>query len=419
MDHPPSERSKRSHSMHGTSSDKNDIGRSSAAATTTTIPSLVFLCRTVVTVHLERYTPESFRICDIYEWEEIIQLRHAMTQPQQTRPAHQTHHDSLDGHGRLLPAISGKVLLPIEECNEHLNDSVMADTLVWKDCVEYHFKRSVGFLIRPPILFVPWPILVQQIQTTCGQVLSSFIMEDDKNDNAKNNNNSNYNVRRANTNTPPLQPKPTPTSEEIAVALHTLQGTTWNIALLRDTGIGKIVKRLLKQQLQLQQTSKRSSHKISSTTSAIVTEPQIKILQQLLAGWMNLAKNNHLLTAGLYQWKEQEDEIITAGTTKPISSSSSVEKKRSLPNASPTATDHNHHSPSDDMAMQKNQDLQLLEKCLSWRQLYQVLEDRKRHIQATQGQRMREIRNQVSCKISICGWWTDLVGISILFLSFG
>jgi hypothetical protein len=40
-------------------------------------------------------------------------------------------------------------------------------------------------------------------------------------------------------------------------------------------------------------------------------------------------------------------------------------------------------------------DLQLLEKCLSWRQLYVALEQRKVKIQATQGKRMREIRNNV------------------------
>lgn len=387
MDHPPSKRSQRSQSMDGSCcSDKNEIGN------TTTIPSLVFLCRTVVTINLERYTPESFRICDIYEWEEIIRLRHAMTQPQQNHHHHH-HNDSLDGNGRLLPAISEKVLLPIEECNEHLNDSVVADNLVWKDCVEYHFKRSV---IRPPILFVPWPILVQQIQTQCGQILSSLIIMEDINNDKKNMNKRN--VRLANHTILPA------TLEEIANAIYILQTTTWNIALLRDTGIGKIIKRVLKQQqaLTLKHTSHNNTSTGSSTTTRHMTESQIKILQQLLEGWMNLAKNNPPVTGGIYQWKEEKDTITTTSTTKSITASP-LDKKRSVSHTSTAtiATDHHHASFNPDMTMQQSQDIQLVEKCLSWRQLFQVLEHRKRHIQATQGQRMREIRNQVRCILNI------------------
>ena len=306
MDHPPSKRSQRSQSLDGSCcSDKNEIGHSNSAGTT--IPSLVFLCRTVVTINLERYTPESFRICDIYEWEEIIRLRHTMTQPQQN---HHHHHqnDSLDGNGRLLPAISEKVLLPIEECNEHLNDSIVADNLVWKDCVEYHFKRSV---IRPPILFVPWPILVQQIQTQCGQILSSLIIMEDVNNDKRNMNSRN--VRLTNhTTLPPKHSQQLPTLEEIANAIYILQTTTWNIELLRDTGIGKIIKRVLKQYQPQPPTLKRSSHNntntgSSSTTIRHMTESQIKILQQLLEGWMNLAKNHQPVTGGIYQWKEEKE----------------------------------------------------------------------------------------------------------------
>ena len=60
----------------------------------------------------------------------------------------------------------------------------------------------------------------------------------------------------------------------------------------------------------------------------------------------------------------------------------------------PTTATAAHDHSNDDDAIQSS-DLQLLEKCLSWRQLYQVLEHRKGIIQATQGKRMREIRNNV------------------------
>ena len=120
-----------------------------------------------------------------------------------------------------------------------------------------------------------------------------------------------------------------------------------------------------------------------------MTDPQIQILQQLLSGWMNLAKHNQSASTGIYQWNEGEG--ITTKSTSISSPLPSNEKKRS----STTNTDHHHAHSNGDMAIQNSQDLQLLEKCWSWRQLYQVLEQRKRLIQVTQGQRMREIRNQV------------------------
>ena len=327
-----------------------------ATTTTTMIPSLMVLCRTVVTNHLERYTPESFRICDIYEWDEIIQLRHSMTQPNKklTLLSSGNHHSAsndIDGNGRLLPALSEKVLQQIEECNEHLADSTVADTLVWKDCVEFRFKRNVG-LLRPPILFEPWPLLVHRIQQQC-QILSATTMME----------HGNMEDHIAH-----------PTTEEINKAIHVLQSTTWNVALIRDTGIGKIVKRLLK--------------KISNNNTAIntLTEKHTIILQQLLSGWMHLASTNN--TTGIFQWKE-----ITVSTSSSASSASSSTSGKKLSLTPTTATAAHDHSNDDD-AIQSS-DLQLLEKCLSWRQLYQVLEHRKGIIQATQGKRMREIRNNV------------------------
>ncbi len=317
------------------------------------IPSLVFLCRTVVTNNLERYTPESFYICNIYEWEEIIQLRHSMTQPnKKLAPGNHFGNNDLDGNGRLLPAISAKILQQIEECNEHIADSASADTLVWKDCVEYRFKRNVG-LLRPPILFLPWPILVQHIQNQC-QTLSSIII--DSADNGK-------------------EVVSKPTMDDINEAIHVLQSTTWNVALLRDTGIGKIVKRLLK---------KVSG---SKTGSSFITDNHVIILQKLLSGWMNLATTNNI--TGTYQWKE-----TTSSTKKVTSTTMST-------------------LDSEEEAIQSS-DLQLLEKCLSWRQLYHVLERRKGIIQATQGKRMRDIRNQVPAVV-LTKWCISTLPRSIFF----
>lgn len=337
------------------------VATSGSGSCGTKIPSLAVLCRIVVTNHLERYTPESFQICDIYEWDEIIQLRHSMTQPNKklTLLASGNHNSNnnlscsndIDGHGRLLPAISEKVLQQIEECNEHLADSIVADTLVWKDCVEYRFKRNVG-LLRPPLLFEPWPILVQHIQTHC-QTLSTIVVDDKMDDRDR-------------------AAVAMPAADEINEAIRVLQSTTWNVALLRDTGIGKIVKRLLKKI----STGKKEN---------IFTEKQSIILQQLLSGWMHLANTNN--TTGIYEWKEMTTTATKTTTT-------SGKKLSSTDTATVTATTTISPPNHEEDAMKCN-DLQLLEKCLSWRQLYQILEHRKGIIQATQGKRMREIRNNV------------------------
>lgn len=375
MDRSNSQNSKQ-YSRIGDDTNTSTVNNSSRNATASTlppdnttiptlmIPSLVVLCRTVVTNHLERYTPESFHICDIYEWDEIVRLRHAMTQPNKklTSPVpgnhhhhhHHSHHSNdLDGNGRLLPAISEKVLQPIEECNEHLADSTVADTLVWKDCVEYRFKRNVG-LLRPPVLFEPWPLLVQRLQTY-GQILSaaaSLLVTDHVHE----------------TNNTETKNTPSTSTVDINEVIQGLQSTTWNVALLRDTGIGKIVKRVLK---------KMCTTKTGSSPTATLTEEHYIVLQQLLSGWMQLATTNN--TTGIYQWK-----ATTTTTTITTTSSSTT-------SITPSVEDVNHTTT---MTTAKD-DLQLLEKCLSWRQLYVALEQRKVTIQATQGKRMREIRNNV------------------------
>jgi hypothetical protein len=92
---------------------------------------------------------------------------------------------------------------------------------------------------------------------------------------------------------------------------------------------------------------------------------------------MQLATTNN--TTGIYQWK-----ATTTTTTITTTSSSTT-------SITPSVEDVNHTTT---MTTAKD-DLQLLEKCLSWRQLYVALEQRKVTIQATQGKRMREIRNNV------------------------
>jgi hypothetical protein len=63
-------------------------------------------------------------------------------------------------------------MLEVEEVNTHLNQSKIADECVWKDIVEYKFKK--GGLSRPKGLLYPWPVLVQQLEDA-GKALSECI----------------------------------------------------------------------------------------------------------------------------------------------------------------------------------------------------------------------------------------------------
>lgn len=170
--------------------------------------SLVALCRAVVTTNLERYPPESFGICDPDEWQAIVRLRHASTQPKRVIGAAVT---GLDGTGRLVPAVAEKLLHAIEECNPHLSDCPVADTLMWKDCVEYRFRRGAG-LTRPTALHLPWPLLVHELQVQANHLMTSSA-------------------------------SPTVDIQEV---INILRAAPMNVALLKDSGVGKTVKKAIK-----------------------------------------------------------------------------------------------------------------------------------------------------------------------------
>jgi hypothetical protein len=263
--------------------------------------SLVDLCRSVIIANLERYPPDAFGICDPGEWQTIISLRHARTQPKKVMAGVLTSSGGLDGTGRLVPAVSEKVLLAVEECNPHLADCKVTDTLLWKDCVEYRFRR--GGLTRPVALQLPWPLLVEQLQTEANLLLSSDA-----------------------------------SPSEIREAVDVLRRTPMNVSLLKDSGVGKIVKRAIKK------------------ATIVDAESKCK-LEDLLSTWMEMAANSGV-----------------------------VSHVTELPAQSPAAAKHDDAS---------HDDLQVAETCRTWRQLFAALRDRNEEIRTTQGKRMREIRKNV------------------------
>jgi TFIIS helical bundle-like domain len=306
----PKRESKRGHVSQPLS-----VGKMAAPVSNVNSTTLVDLCRIVITTNLERYPPEAFGVCDCDEWQAIVRLRHARTQPKRrwcgggtthgarsscTQAASKGKNAGIDGTGRMVPAVSDKVIFAIEACNPHLSDSPVVDALVWKDCVEYKFRRGdCGALLisRPIALYQPWPLFVQELQNHASHLV--------------------------------------PSSESMDEAIDALRRTPMNVALLKDSGVGKRVKKAIKHV--------GPNHKGQ--------------LESLLKSWMDMAANDGVFVgANLSNTSEKapkQDETTTRA------------------------------------------DLALAETCHSWRHLFLALQQRNEEIRNSQGKRMREIRKNV------------------------
>jgi hypothetical protein len=306
----PKRESKRGHFSQPLS-----MGKMAAPVSNVNSTTLVDLCRIVITTNLERYPPEAFGVCDCDEWQAIIRLRHARTQPKRrwcggntthgarpscTQSASSSENGGIDGTGRMVPAVSDKVIFAIEACNPHLSESPVVDTLVWKDCVEYKFRRGgCGALLitRPMALYQPWPLFVQELHNHASHLVAS--------------------------------------SDSIDEAIDALRRTPMNVALLKDSGVGKLVKKAVK----------------------LVGLKHKGQLESLLKSWMDMAANDGVLIGA------------------------------NVSNASEKA-------PKQDEATTRA-DLAVAETCHSWRQLFLALQQRNEEIINSQGKRMREIRRNV------------------------
>lgn len=215
------------------------------------------------------------------------------------------------GTGRLVPAVSYKFLESVEDVNPHLSECVTVDENLWKDCVEYHFRR--GGLTRPIALLSPWPALVNEVKSIAEFLSCCKTTGVEK--------------RRHNT---------------ISDAIKSLSKTPMSVQLLKDSGAGKILKKVIK-----------SPH-------PTIEEESLQQLNLLLESWMSLAATSGVTIKG-------------------------------------------HPSPASDQNCSKKEDiedLKIAEECMTWRQLFMALKKREDDLRASQGKRMREIRKNVSCYLS-------------------
>ena len=285
---------------------------------------LTDLCRLCISSKVDRFPPEALRILDESDWDLIVQLRHRNTTPQ-------VGNGGLDGTGRLHPSISEKVLLHIEEQNPHLQKSDAADKLVWKDIVEYKFRKNVSS-VRPKGLYYPWDVLVRQI-VEAGETLTAILkIELDRN------------VTRCDI-------------DALIAATIVLDNTAMNLDLLKETGIGKTVKKFLK----IFHRDPMNESVTSFLTAKNRFQPgNLSIIQKLedvLKKWMDMASQSGV----------------------------------KMDNASAAMLSKNHQPKLND----DDQYLQMAKTCHSWRELYVTIKKFDEDRRTKQGEKMRARRDRL------------------------
>jgi hypothetical protein len=198
--------------------------------------SLLNLCRSFIVANLERFPPHIFDHCEQEEFETLVEVRHKKTKPKEGS-------GGIDGTGRVAPAISERCMAEFEEYVPGLSSSSVTDKLVWKDCVEYSFRR--GGLQRPRALEYPWPCLIDQLHHT-AQVFEMVSLE----------------------------------SAEASEAISKLSESPMNVALLQASGVGKVIGKCLKK------------------NDGLTGNQNYQRLDKLLTTWKALAANSGITVKG-------------------------------------------------------------------------------------------------------------------------
>jgi hypothetical protein len=284
--------------------------------------SLSDLCRLCIVTNLERFPPEALGILDEFEWDGIVKLRHKKSRPLKGK-------GGLDGSGRLNPAVAEKFMSEVEEVNPQLRHSKVSDSLVWKDVVEYRFRK--GGLSRPKGLLAPWPVLIEQLQDS-GKALGACLLQQQGNQQAA------------------LQ------------AVKYLEESPMDLTLLKDSGIGKIVKKFLA----------KANGKLD-----FLDEPYV------FSSGKDIRKTpRSTLQATLNSWME-------------MAAKSGVKMKSEGP-SSPQRAKQNSASPAKESSNNEDHiDLSAAKKCHSWRELYHTLKVHDETRRNRQGEKMRERRQRL------------------------
>mmetsp|Transcript_30444 Transcript_30444/g.65853 ORF Transcript_30444/g.65853 Transcript_30444/m.65853 type:complete len:545 (+) Transcript_30444:232-1866(+) len=335
------------------------------------------LCLEVIAGNIEKYPPHCFSSIAESEWEEIVRKKYRSTSPGQNMgdgasPAITISHNAaigptavkvaapvilsggLDGKGRTVPALAGKIIREIEDANPHLAKSAVADNLVWKDCVEYKFKS--GSISRPRAFQYPWPILVERVKTSGEDLLS--LLQPPPCCEEERRGCSEATVRRNR-------------EEKMMKSVQTLGDSIMNLPLLSASGVGKSVKKFVKECKKLV-AAKDGGHSfprympdVTSARPNLRLLSPLQYLENLLNGWKAVASSSGVVLSG----------NIDKTSTCSAEQFSGRNKK----------TSEDQHT----------EDIAVVSECLQWRDLHIALTNREAAQIAHHGEKMRKLREDL------------------------
>ena len=233
-----------------------------------TSDSLVKRCIVVVVANLEQFPAEAMGILSEDDWDSVVRMRHKRTAPTKGK-------GGLDGKGRLHPAISERFLEAMEEANPHLSKSAVTDSLVWRDCVEYKFRR--GGPSRPAALTYPWPVLLDRIGTASQDVKGLIGV--------------------------PIDEVGAKERQIATRSAEILRETSVNLAVLEATGAGKMLKKFVKH------CSKYSEFAAALQDTQATGVRPVQSLQKTLEKWMALAGQSPVGRDGKHPSQLRKDEV--------------------------------------------------------------------------------------------------------------
>ena len=291
--------------------------------------SLASLCQHVIAKNLERYPPECFCSLAENEWDSIVRLKYKMTDPKI-----KTVNGGLLSGGRSKPMINDKDINSIESKNPLLAKSKLADSLVWKDCVNFRFKTEGSS--RPRIMRCPWGVQVSKMQQIANDL--PLFWKEPKGEGLDNV--EAINVAR---------------TKKLRSHIQVLITSPMSIPLLSESTIGKAVKKFIKE-------CKRHGSK--------------------LPAWVPEVNGIHDTPNPAYRGKSllAQMEILLSSW-------------KTLASASGASTCHGRHRNTSEE--QHMQDLETVQQCMDWRKLFAALSQREQLIIKSRGAKMRRIREDL------------------------
>lgn len=344
------------------------------------IPTLYKLCISAISSKIERYPAEVFSALSETEWERIIRHRHQSTAPTNTtRPPNFKNgiqqRWGIDGFGRMSPAISDKTMREIEDCNPHLACSKVADQMIWKDCVEYKFKRDGP--TRPRALWYPYAILMDRLNQSVKN-LSCLLESPPRLPSCTNKNNSISNHDQD------LESK----KESICIdaahkaiyeSLKILMESPMSVDLLNETKIGKSISKFIKKVNKLTADTQNTHNTIHIS----IWKHPISLQRDEDTRFKSVGNNSHAILPEQHLQKivQSWKEVASSQGVKIAQTSNSP----TLPTRNTGITDPQQYA----------QDMRVLQMCHSWRDLFEALTERKEHMLESHGAKMREKRQSM------------------------